>query len=114
MTSKDLYAQLESAGWMFGSEIDKGTGVTWYAYRRLIDGADCACNDKPPSLLIKPYSLDFPGSNLRSVNFEIRGQLASGRWVEFAVYGVRYEDVLLQAPSCTEVLLKAWNAVAGM
>jgi hypothetical protein len=114
MTSKELYTQLEAAGWSFGSEIDETTGISWNAYRRLIGGIVSKATGDSPILVIKPYSLAFPGSVLRSVNFEVRGQIASGQWVEFKVYGVRFEETLTSVERCTEVLLTAWNAVAGL
>jgi hypothetical protein len=115
MTGKDLEYQLAMAGWSFGSGIDKNTGVSWYAYHRLIGGANCACNDKPPSLIIKPYDTTFGNQGpFRSVQFEIRGELANGHWVEFSVYGVKYEEVMSDMERCTKVLLTAWNAVAGL
>lgn len=113
MNSKELYAQLEAAGWMFATAIDQTTGVSWYAYKRLVGGKDCACNDKPPSLCIKPYDLHFGDVHMESVDFEIAGEIAGNKWVSFKVYGVKYDEVLAEAESCTNTLKAAWNAVAG-
>jgi hypothetical protein len=112
MTSKELYATLEAAGWMFGSSLSD-TGVSWYAYRRLIGGKNCICNDKPPSLTIQPHDQTFGEHNFKSVTFEIRGEIEGGRWIDFSVYGIKYDEVITEIPRCTAVLLAAWNAVAS-
>jgi hypothetical protein len=113
MDSKQLYAALEQAGWSFGSSIED-TGVSWYAYRRLIGGKDCACNDKPPTLTIKPWDQEFSGHRFQSAEFSVRGQLSDGKWVEFQVYSIKYDDVLSQADKCTKILCTAWNAAVEL
>lgn len=113
MNTKELYTELEKAGWSLASSSGN-TGVSWYAYRRLIGGKDCHCNEKPPSVCIEPYDLTFGEQQFQSVEISVRGQQANGRWVDFKVYGMSYEEAISDSAKHIASLLMAWNAVADM
>lgn len=116
MNTKELYAALEQAGWSFASAIEK-TGVSWYAHRRLIGGKNCWCNDKPPSICIKPWSIDitnqFQPKMWEAVEISVSGQTHKGDWVDFKVYGVKFDDVMGSIEQHTNTLRTAWNSVVG-
>lgn len=111
MDTKELCAALTQAGWSFGAS-SVNSGVSWYAYRRLIGAKDCACNDKPPTLVIQPYEFRIDDMTHCSVQIEIRGQLSNGHLVEFTVYGVKYDEVLPKMDEFKNILKTAWDAVA--
>jgi hypothetical protein len=109
MNTKELYKALEDAGWSIGSQIDKSTGVSWYAYKRLVGAKDCSYNGKAPCLVITPQSVEF----FQSVEFSVRGQMSNGMWADFKVYyGIQFEDALPKEEEIASVLRTAWDAVA--
>ena len=113
MNSKELFAALEQAGWRVEPDPlpARESRVKWYAFRRLIGATDCVCNDKAPSLVIRPSEFEFQGKIMRSADFEVVGEAGVG-WINFKVYGVRFEDVLPNAEKYEEALRAAWEAVA--
>jgi hypothetical protein len=106
-----LHADLTAAGWRFEKPM-KDTGVDWHAWRRLTDATDCACNDKPPSLVLIPYSYSSRGIDYGSAEFEIVGEVAIGRWLTIKAYSVPLDQVMESIPECTDLLRTAWNAAA--
>ena len=117
MNSNTLKQTLIDAGYRIGPTIKRDTGVTWYAYKRLAGATDCACNDKPPSLVLQPYDMRIgnPDRTIQNIEFEIAGETASGGWVNFTQYGGNtWENVLEQAQKAENVLRRAWEAVAGV
>lgn len=106
-----LRLALKSNGWHFGHPMTE-TGVSWYAWKRLAGAVDCACNDKPPSLILTPYEMHLSASVVSSVEFEVTGELPNSRWAKFQVYSIRVPEVLQAIPECADILTTAWNTAA--
>jgi hypothetical protein len=112
MTSKELYKLLDDAGWSFQSSV-KNMGISWYAFRRLIGAKNCASSGVPPLIVIQPYEIELNNHIIhRTSQFEVKGMLPNGHWVDFVVYGIRFEDVISKADELTQILKTAWDAVA--
>lgn len=112
MDANELRAALEADGWRFGKAL-RATGVDWYAWRSLDGAVNCACNDKPPPLVLQPYVLDHSGIHHRSVEFEVIGE-GGGQWLKLQAYSVPMDAAMAAIPRCTELLRAAWNAAAAL
>lgn len=114
MSIDELRAALEADNWRFGPQHMRKTGVDWYAWRRLDGGADCECNDKPPCLCLRPFHIEMQdGQTFSSVEFDVTGE-TGGRWLKISAYSVPIDDAIAAIPQCRQMLLTAWNAVAGL
>lgn len=113
MTPDQLRAALAADGWRFG-KAHKDTGVPWYAWQKLAGSADCAHNEKPPSLILNPYELHVHDQTWHSVEFEVCGEAACGRWLNLKSYSVRMDEAMTAYPRCAALLRAAWNAAAAL
>lgn len=113
MNSKELWIALEAAGWRVEADPmpSQNNDIKWYAYRRLNGASDCVCNDKPPSLVVRPSEFVFQGKTMRSAEIEITGEASVG-WINFKIYSVSFEEVLPGAEKYESALRAAWEAVA--
>lgn len=110
MTPDELKKALNAAGWRFAAE-HSNTGVEWYAYKTLEAAADCLCNEKPPSLTLKPWSIARPDdAPYQSVEFTVTGEAGKDTWVTFKVYSIAMDRAIEMIPRATNILLAAWNA----
>ncbi len=114
MTPPELKKTLAANGFYFGFDGLRDTGVDWYAWRRLPKAADCACNDKPPSLLVYPHHLHIDGQDWYSTEFVITGEIESGLWVTSKIYSVKMDEAITRLPKIEATLTKVWNAAAGV
>ena len=113
MNSDELFDALRSAGWRVENDPIpcQDNLVMQYAYRRLEGASDCVCNDRPPSLCIRPSEFEIKGKRLCSAEFDIRGESSVG-WINFSIYGIKYEDVLQNSAKYEAALRLAWESVA--
>jgi hypothetical protein len=116
----DFRAQLEAAGWRIGRDSLKAAGnvCNWYAWKRGgIDGPDCECNDKPPSLMVWPHLFDGAWAdahnvkNTGSVTLEICGE-RGGQWLKFHVYSLTPAVFFDRLALASAQLTAAWRAAA--
>ena len=113
MNSKEFFAALESAGWTVAANPlpSQENKIKWYAYRKLVGASDCVFNDRSPSIVIEPHEFDLQGKTFRSAEIKVTGESRVG-WIEFKVYGIKFEDVLTNADKYEAALRSAWEAVA--
>ena len=74
----------------------------------------CTCNERPPSLILWPYSSPFNKHNAEthdSVEFEITGE-AKGNWFKLKMYSVDMAEAIDKIPAAEKYLGGAWNFVA--
>jgi hypothetical protein len=84
----------------------------WYAYRRLGgDVRDCACNDKPPSLIVQPHLFRMRDRQYSSVEVTITGQVAHP-WFQIKTYSIGLDELPDALPGIEAALARAWNALA--
>lgn len=110
----ELRADLEAAGWrIYRTGTDSVNVCNWYAVEPTLKAArpDCACNDKPPVVIVQPYL--YEPMNHRACDVELRGQLPNTKdWVSFRVYGIDPASVLSTYPTYYRILASAWEAAA--
>lgn len=108
---EEIKVWLESEGFTIGRDNMKSemNTVDWYAWRR-IDGIDCECNDKPPSLVIWPYRYNHSGQIFEPAEIEIIGK-RKGVWWKLKAYAIQAEDVKEKLPMIEKNLVHAWNGL---
>jgi hypothetical protein len=115
MTPAELRIELHTAGWHFGSQYVRDTGVDWYAWKRDEALAHCTSNKKPASLCITPWTISMPdGRTYSSVQFEVTGQVGGDEWMKLQVYSVPMDQCMAKLPRATALLMAAWNAAAAI
>lgn len=107
----ELKLWLESEGFTVGKNHlnFEMNNVGWYAWRR-IEGTDCECNDKPPSLVIWPYSMVNYGETFESVEIEITGE-RKGVWWKLKAYAIQAKELKEKLPMIENTLVYAWNGL---
>ncbi len=115
MTPDQLKASLTELGFKFGP--GNLTGVNWYAWRELPEGAalQCVNNEKPPSLIIEPWALTGQHEHVYSANINISGAYKIGDlqvWVRHSAYSLALDDVLPLLDRVQALLINCWNAGA--
>lgn len=119
MTPENLKQALEAAGWQTSEQILRSAGntVDWYAWPPRSQRAtptNCACNDKPPSFVLEPFSFEMNAKFMSSVTFRLCGELPNGRWVDFKVYSVDMDEAMQEIEPAKAVLFAAWEAACAM
>lgn len=118
MIPNQLRHSLEALGWRTDEQhlVHSGNECRWYAWaprEMRKTPTDCACNDKPPSLAIEPFSFEMNGVQHSSVTFRLTGELPSSRWVDFRVYSVDMDECVQEIDAAKAVLLGAWEAACA-
>ncbi len=111
MLPDQLREQLDALGYRYGKAF-KDTGIGWYAWISLEGATDCACNEKPPVLVINPYCLETSERKFYSVEFDVTGEVRGGQWVKLQAYSVPMDECVQAIPRVRAILLAAWNAAA--
>lgn len=97
---------LHSSGWLaYNSDIRIGQEA-------------CTSNGKPPLLIVHVTDATVQDIRIRSVEFDISGQVPSadpsGLWVKSTVYGFTFntpEDVINAIPTAVELASVMWDSV---
>lgn len=114
MRPDQLRAALEVAGWHFceANEYEMNE-CKWYAWlpKRPATWPDCECNDKPPSVTMRPFFLTINGLDHGSVEFGLCGEL-HGRWHNLTMYSVAPAEAMDAIPEALKYLGAAWCAIA--
>ena len=115
-TLEALRTDLAAAGWRIAKKPvrDATELCDWYAWKpnRPQDWPNCGCNDKPPSLTIKPYLLRVGERLHGGAEFSLCGQ-HDEEWYDLKLYSVRLEDVLTTIHKATSSLGAAWKAITA-
>ena len=111
MSPDGLKSALESAGWRIDNDGLAGERTPkWYAWKRGKGLPDCECNDKPPSLCIKPWDMAQFGHGV-SAEIDITGE-SGGQWYKLQAYGISADTLMDRLPEVTDRLGTAWAAIA--
>lgn len=119
MDQKDLKKTLKDLGWRIenNSLADRLNEATWYAWlpnRTNLGWSNCECNNKPPTLVIKPYqiNLSYPNKDIysKSVEFTLTGEV-KGNWHTLTIYGVPFDQAVEKIPFAIKQLGNAWTAL---
>lgn len=114
MRPDQLRAALEVAGWRVceANEYEMNE-CKWYAWlpKRPATWPDCECNDKPPSVTMRPFFLTINGLDHGSVEFGLCGEL-HGRWHNLTMYSVAPDEAMDAIPEALKYLGAAWCAIA--
>lgn len=113
MHHEDLKAALKTAGWRIASSpiSDALNKADWYAWMPSRESArNCCCNDRPPSVTLKPYQFTAHGTTHGSAEVHLTGELPSGHWVDLRVYSVPMAEVMDALPGAMDELQAAWVA----
>jgi hypothetical protein len=113
-TMGELRAELERRGWSVEKDRMRNDPPGWYAWisQRWTGMPICHCNDKPPSLHLRPWQVEMHGDVWRSVEFEMCGETAEGLWVKIHAYSVQMDEAFERLPIITATLRRAWIAAA--
>lgn len=116
-TLEALRTDLDAAGWRIEEKPvrDATELCDWYAWKpnRPYDWPNCECNNKHPSLTIRPYLLRGGERLHGGAEFSLCGQ-ADGEWYDLKLYAVRLEDVMATIPKAKASLGAAWKAIAAL
>ena len=114
----DFRAQLEAAGWLIQADSFKSAHneCDWLAWTRDRGdlAPDCACNDKPPSLIVHPYTATFRGDTHTGVEIVLTGESPAGGWLQFRAYSVTPAEFFDRLPLIRKQLQAAWAAAASI
>lgn len=110
MTQNEIVEELKKAG---GKEFPCGhlhstPGVRMFDFGR-IDGPNCLCNDRPPSL----HVMAWPDMTLNSqqitgtIKFQIFGESPFG-WLDFSFYGIEREKAVDKIQEAKRILGESW------
>lgn len=106
-----LKTALAAAGFTIDNDplASRDNDCRWYAWRRLpACVADCECNDRPPSLRVKPSSFVLQGTLHESVTLEVTGE-AGGVWFTLSAYTLRPGEVMARLQDVQASLTAAWS-----
>lgn len=110
--------KLQSEGWRVAPNNIAGLSnkCDWYAWSTDRDGIepDCACNDKPPSLIIYPYDGWHGKTRLDSIEIFITGETKTGEWLQLKAYSIKPNEFDAKWPIVRARLVAAWSAAAGL
>lgn len=111
MNTEQLKEMLISLNFSIAQQNLTDTGVSWYAYKRITkDVEECQCNDRKPSFVITPNSYDTGTKLFQSVEFSLTAESVQSVWIDFKVYGIKFEEVANKMSMCENMLIAAWNA----
>lgn len=118
-TGLDEFRQkLEREGWRIApnSIAHQLNLCNWYAWSTAREGItpDCACNDKPPSLVLYPNDGEYNGNRLDSLEIAITGETNTGEWLQLRAYSIKPGEFDSKWPTIRARLIAAWSAAAGM
>ena len=114
----DFRQKLESEGWRvsMNSMQSQFNTCNWYAWSvdRKGISPDCACNDKPPILVIYPSDGWMGEIRLDSLEVEITGETKTGEWLKLRAYGIKPHDLDAKWTIVRARLIAAWSAAASL
>ena len=114
----EFRAELEAAGWRVSLNSLAGHQniCNWYAWdvNRADITPDCACNDKPPSLVVYPYDGWIRSHRLDSLEAVITGETQTGEWLSLKAYSIKPDQFAEKYPITRSRLIAAWHAAASL
>lgn len=114
----EFRAELESEGWRIAPNnmAVEHNLCNWYAWdvNRTGITPDCACNDKPPSLIVYPYDGWMQKHRLDSMEIVITGETETGEWLSLKVYSIKPGQFSEKYPIARARLIAAWNSAASL
>lgn len=115
MTQNKLKEALQKLGWRIAPNPvpDHWNNADWYAWctNRPASWPDCTSNEKPPSLIIKPFYFEMGGNHVQTVEFGITG-CVQDQWLELKMYSVDAKNAIETIPQAFNILGAAWKAAA--
>lgn len=109
---------LEREGWRVApNNVAHQLNVcNWYAWSPNREGItpDCACNDKPPSLIVYPHDGWYGDVRLDSLEVAITGETETGEWLQLKAYSIKPSEFADKYPIIRARLTAAWSAAAGI
>ena len=117
MTITELHDWLASNGWHIApnSLASEWNAARWHAWRSLkVPANDCACNDKPPCLVLYPHTRAVSSSAMvgDSAELDVTGE-ASGMWLKLRAYSLSPAEARDRMPQIERMLVAAWNAACA-
>jgi len=112
----DFREKLLSAGWRVSPyHAGQFNLCNWYAWSTDRNGItpDCACNDKPPSLIVYPAQIELAENLHTSLEAEICGETKSGEWLKLRAYSIKPEEFFDRFQTIRARLVAAWKAGAA-
>lgn len=113
----EFRASLEESGWRIAPNNLAGEHnlCNWYAWDVNRSGItpDCACNDKPPSLVVYPYDGWLNDHRLDSMEIVITGETETGEWLKLQAYSIKPGEFSAKYPIARARLVAAWSAANG-
>jgi len=85
---------------------DKMNYIKWSAYKRLVDVPHCECNERCPSIILKPYSF-HQSPWTKSFDLSLTAEF-SGEWYNFMCYGISLKISESKFNSLIKNLIKSW------
>jgi len=110
MNLEKLKKFLESEGWAI-SLNQFGHGVDWYAWKRFEGFKDCLCNERPPSVCIKPAKIELKERVYYAASIEVIGEVSHNNWINFQFYSLSFEEIKKDREKLVNKLRVAWNSV---
>ncbi len=110
----ELKSWLEANGFRTANNSvrDMHNRCHWYAYRRSsIPARECETNEgKACQIVVNPYTAEFQGKTLESVEVEVCGE-ASGIWWKLQAYSLTPDELRERLPEIEQSLIQAWNSL---
>jgi hypothetical protein len=112
MLQEEVCKTLKKLGGREFTDHSKSPGTRSFSMKTL-SGPNCACNNKPPALLVRAYPDTFEvcsGLIPGKVEFQIAGEAGDGRWLSAEIYSVAREEVEEIFPDVEAAATAMWGA----